>query len=1795
MLRAELIRPLAELLRAHAELRGVKPAVHDSRRTVTYRELELRTRRVAGHLADLGVQPGDRVAILLGNCVESIEAPLAVNRAGAVAVPLDPTAGADELTRLLRDCGARMAVVDPPRRDLLLNALPDGHRLDLVLTGRTSIAGHRYEVLADTEPSRPARDDLGLDEPAWLLYTSGTTGRQKGVLSTQRGYLWSVAACAPAIGMTEDDRLLWPLPMHHTMGHAMCVVGTTALGAEVRLLDGLDPEAIIDQLRTGRYTMLAGVPTTYHRLLHTAGESGFRPAGLRAALVSGAASSHTLVSEFERAFGIPLLDSYGSTETCGAITTNWPGGPRAEGSCGLPLPGVNLRLVDREGHDVPEGAEGEIWVNGPNLMLGYHNDPAATAEVLRQGWYRTGDLARRGDLGHLQLTGRVKELIIRGGENIHPREVEEVVLRQPGVVDAAVAGRPHETLGEVPVAFVVPAPGLTDARGLVAACRTALSYAKVPVEFRVVSHLPRTPSGKVRRRLLLRMPARVLDAGRSAPSESVSSAAGKPDPAELRDRLATRTRRERTAELLTGVRRVLADLGYSEAGQPGIRARTFTELGVDSSTAVTLRDRLSAETGIHLPATVVFDHPTPESLARLLHQRLFGDMEVPAVAAGTPAPADDPIAIVSMACRFPGDIGSPEDLWRLVLDRREAVSESPADRGWAGTYRGAFLRDAAEFDAAFFGIGRNEATAMDPQQRMLLETAWEAAERGGIDPTSLHGTDTGVFVGVLSTDYAAGHDRIPPEFTGLLATGTAGSVASGRIAYSLGLRGPALTLDTACSSSLVAVHLAAQALRRGECALALAGGATVMATPAAFAEFGRLGGLSADGRCRAFSADADGVGWGEGAGLLLLERLSDARRLGHPVLATIRGSAVNQDGASNGLTAPSGSAQQQLIRRALADAGLDSGDVDVVETHGTGTPLGDPIEAQALLATYGQGRSPHSPLWIGSVKSNLGHTQAAAGVAGIIKTVMAMRHGVVPATLYAERRSPNVDWSAGAVDVITSAQEWPVGERPRRAGVSAFGISGTNAHIILEQPNEEPAPDRDTVSPAVVSWPISARSDAALRAQARRLSAALEAGAVADGEWDPADIAHSLAVGRAALPTRAVVYGRDRGALRAGVAALARGDDSPSLVRGTVVPGASAVLFTGEGDRRCGTGARLYRAYRVFAETLDEVCARLDQELAGYAPCPVREVVLMGSESGSPDRPVYAMSGDFAVQVALFRLFQSWGARPDFVVGHGGGEVAAAHAAGVFDLRDAARLVAATARLADAPQGGARAEVDRAAAFRTVTARPPGIPVLSTRTGEIVNGSDIGTVEHGTRPAPLNHTLRTLRRLGVRTLLTLGAAGAFGTDVSEEPDAEHLELVPALCHPGDEEESVAEALGRLFTRGVSVDRERCYSGAGARLVELPTYPFERRRFWLPRQEAAAPPPSTAVGAGAPRVAAPATLAGARALVEAEVARILGRPVEKPAAADRSFADDGIDSLGALELHDRLVSATGLDLPLETIFDHSTPERLARRLHDVFLGRQGLAADRPSASSSLLHGLSSRRRASLRLVCLPHAGGGTGLFREWPAHLPEAIELNVVRYPGREESHAEQPITDLHCLADLVTDAVLSADDRPVALFGHSMGAALAREVALRCQRLGRPVAGLLLSGCSPSVHSGPGLLHLAPDDELLAALRRLGGIPVEVLENQEALTMTLRSARADLQAIETYRPEGTEQLDCPVMAYGGHQDPTVPLADLLGWRAITTGSFAVRGFPGGHFYLAQHRRDVVADIAARLMAGPHPA
>ncbi|AKT41248.1 type I polyketide synthase [Chondromyces crocatus] len=1003
-------------------------------------------------------------------------------------------------------------------------------------------------------------------------------------------------------------------------------------------------------------------------------------------------------------------------------------------------------------------------------------------------------------------------------------------------------------------------------------------------------------------------------------------------PSALEPRIAALSEPDGERALLDLVRAEVAGvLGHasSEAIEP---SRPLQALGLDSLMALEVRNRLGAATGLRLPATLLFDHPTPTAIARRLHQELLGpaaDSTGPrAMEPATVVYEKDPIAIVSMGCRFPGGVRTPEDLWGILSEGRDAISAFPSARGWnldalydpdpdargkSYVREGGFLHDADHFDAAFFGISPREALTIDPQQRLLLETSWETLERAGIDPVSLQGSQTGVFVGVMYNDYGSRLAEVPEEVEGYVSIGSAASVASGRIAFAFGFEGPAVTVDTACSSSLVSLHLACQALRQGECSLALAGGVTLMATPAVFVEFSRQRGLASDGRCKSFSAEADGTSWAEGVGVLLLERLSDARRLGHPVLAVLRGSAVNQDGKSQGLTAPNGPAQQRVIRQALDNARLDPAAVDVVEAHGTGTTLGDPIEAQALLATYGKARSQQRPLWLGSIKSNLGHTQAAAGVAGVIKMVLALQHESLPRTLHADAPSPHVDWSQGTVRLLTQPEPWPAGDAPRRAGVSAFGISGTNAHVLLEEapPLIEGVPraaeahhaaegGTSPEQPAAMPLLLSAKSEEALRAQAEQLRCHLEA----HPELCPSDVGYTLATARSQFEHRAALVVASRDELLDALGALAEGRSAAQVVLGEArIDGKCVFVFPGQGGQWVGMARALLETSDVFRQHI-LACA---EALSPHVDWSLLDVLRGKGEVASLDRVDVVQPVLFSVMVALAEVWRSLGVLPDAVVGHSQGEIAAAHVAGALSLEDAARIVALRSRaIATLPQHGAmaavelphervleilkpfddhlalaainsprscvvsgdgdaldallqklhaegvfarRVRVDYAShshhveplrqplldALAPIQPRPTRLPLYSAVTGQRIEGTDL-------TPAYWFRNLRHTVLFADATVALLDDGHRFFVELSPHPVLslalhETVEASPrtaavtgSLRRDEGDLQRLLLSLAALAVQGLALDAAALWPEG--RRIPLPTYPFQRQRYWL---------------------------------------------------------------------------------------------------------------------------------------------------------------------------------------------------------------------------------------------------------------------------------------------------------------------------------------------------------------------------
>ncbi len=1360
--------------------------------------------------------------------------------------------------------------------------------------------------------------------------------------------------------------------------------------------------------------------------------------------------------------------------------------------------------------------------------------------------------------------------------------------------------------------------------------------------------------------------------------------------ASIVDRLAQAPRGDRARILEAHVRMRVAGVLGLRSSHPLDPDQGLTDLGMSSLLSGELVRRLSTDLGRTLAATLAFDHPTIRALTTFLSADDQADAPATATAPMSPAPyTAEPIALVGLGCRFPGDADDAESFWSLLVGDGDALGDVPAERWDADAYfdpdrlapgktytrRGAFLRAIDGFDAAFFRISPREAHKLDPQQRLLLEVAWEALEDAGIGPATLAGSETGVFVGASPSEYlarlraagVAGDD-------GYALTGNLAGTLSGRLSYVLGLRGPNLVVDTACSASLVALHLACQSLRARECDVALAGGVSLILSADGMVELCKASALSADGRCKTFDASADGYARGEGCGVVVLKRLSDALAAGDRIRAVVRGSAVNHDGRSAGLTAPSGPAQQALITKALGVAGVDPAEVAFIESHGTGTALGDPIELDALAAVYGRAPGRSGACVVGAVKTVIGHLELAAGIAGVIKTVLCLERGEIPSNRNLIARNPELRLEGTAFVLPATRSPWPAGYARRIATVSSFGIGGTNAHAVLERAPAVDAPRANAAPDAPLVLPISARAPEALRALVHRYHALLSS----DGGPSWTDLAQSAALGRSHHEHRLAIVARDREAARASLASFLAGESREGLSHGRRDPAQRprvAFVFGGQGSQWVGMGLQARARSPVFRAAFD-ACADAIQAHGGAA---IVEELSKDADRTRLDVPEVLQPALFAIQVAQAAVWRAWGVEPEAVVGHSLGAIAAAHVAGALTLADAARIVCERSRLIGEravgagmmalvalPLGEAAAAIapygerlsiavenspgstvlsgDRDAleallealerrgvwcrktkvdfAFHSAHMDPvldelgrrladlvPGdtqVPYFSTVTGRREDGPQLGAaywVRNVREPVRFAPAIQALAEDGLDRFLELGP---------------HPVLVPAvedtLRHHGragvaiasghrarGDEAALVGALAALYGHGVDVDWARVYVG-GARHAALPTYPWQRQRYWV---DVAGPVVASASSAavteperafGQQLRALPATERPGALLdhVARTVLRTLGLPAEQALDRDADLFDQGLDSLMAMELASRLSADLGAPLSPRLAFQHPTIAELG---HAV--ARRILPEDAPAPELERPHGTPwivvprPDPRAPVRLVCFPYAGGGPGLFRHWADALP--AEVCAIRAPGRESRSDEAPHTSMSELLDALLPELLPYLDRPFALFGYSLGAVHAFELARTLAQRGLPrPRALLVAACAAPDRLPPTTDATLTDDALLALMAQ-SGVASEVLTNPDMRGAILRLLRADAGQLRGYSgtpPTGYAghgpSLDVPIIAYASESDPLAPLPTAMAWNRWTRGSFSLRQMPGAHFFLHTHPEVLLAQMRRDL-------
>ncbi|KID96318.1 polyketide synthase, partial [Metarhizium majus ARSEF 297] len=1240
-------------------------AVIHNENEVTFKQLNSSANILARCLAKRGLQQGHVVGLAVSRSIDLVAAMLAVLKLGAAYVPIDPSFPAERINQMVEDAGLRL---------ILLSGRPTkglGRWAGLCL----SVSEAKDGSVTD---GTNLETEIQTRDLAYVIYTSGSTGRPKGVEISHgaaANFLSSLRKHEP--GCSERDRLLAITTISFDMsalelllplvsGSAMIIANTSAVK---------DPRELISLMARHRVTILQATPATWTMLL----ESGWKGNPRLSKVICGGEPLSRQLADRLLAAADSVWNVYGPSETTyGSVGRVG----RGDIVVGNPVANGRIYVLDDNMSPVPIGSEGEVYIGGGSVSNGYRNKAELTRSRFLVNpfhggvFFRTGDLARFIGPGKLQVVGRIDGVVKIRGHRIDVGDIEAALVHHANVSEAVVVSRDDRL-----VAYCVLHAPCHDAASLDGILRPwvaeRLPAYMLPTFFVQMDALPLSPSEKVNRKAL-------------------------PDPIEA---MQHQTMIQPTSELEQRIQAIWSDiLGHDRFGIED----NFFRIGGDSVRIIRMQAALEKQLHRPVPTPKLFEHYTIKALAAYLAGTGRENTHESPTASQTFAGSHEDIAIVSMACRLPGGVATPEALWQLLQSGGDTIIDVPKDRwdadklynadanidGTSYCRRGGFLDAIYSYDASFFGISPREAQAMDPTHNLMLELCWEGFERAGYTRDQLSGSATGVFLGVSNNATTNG---TPPDLKGYSITGSASATMCGRVSYTLGLRGPSLVVDTACSSSLVATHLACNALRQGECSMALAGGVSLLTTPGIHIEFSKLGGLSADGRCRAFSDDTDGTGFSEGAAIIVLKRLSDARRDGDDVHAVLRGTAVMHGGSSAGLTAPSGPGQVALLRNALARAAMQPGDIDYVEAHGTATRLGDPIEATALAEVFGTQRSGSEPLRIGSAKSNLGHTQAAAGVVGLLKVVLSMKHDTLPRTLHVSEPMAAVDWKRANMELVLENRPWlPNNNRLRRAGVSAFGIGGTNAHVIVE---ESPTPAvEETGNIALPSLPatyrlpfvLSGQGDAALGAQAEKLRLHIESGAGKNSRLS--DVAYSLATCRSHLHRRLVVTAGDKAEILEKLASVSAGPTQPQSVNGVGSP-TVAMLFTGQGSQLPGMGKHLYAVYPVFRDALDEIAAKFtDLER------PLLDI--MWAESGSEDaallsRTDFAQPALFALEVSLWKLWQSWGVKPDFVLGHSVGELAAAHAAGVLGLSDACRLVMMRGRLMQAiPRQGKMASVE---------------------------------------------------------------------------------------------------------------------------------------------------------------------------------------------------------------------------------------------------------------------------------------------------------------------------------------------------------------------------------------------------------------------------------------------------------------------------------------------------------------------
>ncbi|CAK0769738.1 Malonyl CoA-acyl carrier protein transacylase (modular protein) [Gammaproteobacteria bacterium] len=1443
-------------------------------------------------MTELGIRFGDCVALCLPNHPSFISSYLGIQKLGAVAVSVNTTLKPAEIDFILQDAQIKVLITTESLNPSKFTLPPGCHLLFIENIEKRNLSKKHYFTAVE----RDAKD------LAVILYTSGTTGFPKGAMLSQENLISNIRTCVELFGYTEDDRILLFLPLFHSFGQYAALNSCLEAGATLILHREFENGAIVRSIAEHQVTTFFGVPTIYNLLLDHAAAAEM--SSIRRYISAAAPLPLEIAQRWKQKIGVPVSQGYGLTE-CSLVCFN-PSPLQKPDSVGLPLEGIEVKIVDDQGQKVGTGELGEIIIRGHNVMSGYWQRPEETAQVLKEGWFHTGDIGQLDADGYLYIVDRLKDMINVGGYKVYPSEIENRIYQHPAIADAAVYGVPEPLMGEqVHAELVLKAGETATAEEIIDFCRPVLAEYKLPSVIKFADFLPKSKTGKILKRIL-------RDQSQTAVFDDAS-------PARSSDEIKDWLQNWLNQTLIHNARPIALD-------------KPFFDYGLKSILAVTMVRQLGQWMGKPLSPAIVWNYPTINALATHLSKRV--ESSVNSLKKSNFSGELEPVAIIGMGCRFPGGADTPEKFWELLRKGTDTTADIPSSRWDIDRYydanrdkpgktyvrTGSFLEEVDKFDARFFGIPPLEAESTDPQQRILLEVGWEAIENAGIAPADLKQTSTGVFIGSFWDDYSGGHlyqDAAETLDAYRMLSSLRGLIA-GRLAYILDLQGPVMQLDAACSSSLLAVHLACQSLSLRECHLALAGGVAIFLSPANLIGLSSLRAISSDGRCKSFAAQADGFGIGEGAGIVILKRLSDALAEGDKILAVIKGSAVNHDGRSNGLTAPNGLAQGAVLRQALQNARIFPEQIDYIEAHGTGTELGDLIELNALGQVFAPNRS--RPLMIGSVKSNIGHLSAAAGIASLIKVVLSLQHGLIPPNLHIDEPNPHIPWTELNFMVPTTLIPWT--NKTRLAGITSFGMTGTNVHVIIEE-----APASESFNLSVPERPVhlctlSGKTEKALTDQVVNYINHL----TDHSELKLSDICHTANTGRVHFEHRLAVAAETTADLQQKLRAFRQGNAVRGLVQGQSASAPIAFLFTGQGSQYADMGRELYETHPVFRAVIDQ-CQEI---LRPYLEIPLLEV-LYGKDKEANERRLietqYTQTALFAIEYALARLWQSWGVVPNFVMGHSVGEYAAACVAGVFSMEDGLKLVAERVRLMqqlpsagmmvavqldeagltkliqpylneitiatfNAPQSlvlsgqtgsmevlirqltdqGIRcrrlsvsyafhsslmtpmlAEFERIA--QRLTYKPPQLKLVSNLTGGLITamGAEYW-VQQICQPVRFAQGMKTLTELGVEVFIEVGPQPTLlglGQQCLAEWNSEKLNLaanradnlwLPSL-YPKQQSDwkQLSESLAILYVHGMPVNWQGFDAYYKRQKVDLPTYPFQRQRYWINRKFAAHKP------------------------------------------------------------------------------------------------------------------------------------------------------------------------------------------------------------------------------------------------------------------------------------------------------------------------------------------------------------------